>query len=160
MFVAYDICFFFFLLLIEIIFIAKLLIIVHFFVLKHEKQTLSYVSTKFEGDRNISFFFLQFILWEHLFFCPNTENYLGLSGWCPWNYLVRIGLRVKIWNLIFANNTSLCGQMIFCITALQFLALPSRQLKSKFIAISHFVHNMHKLTCLMMSLTFWMGIPW
>ena len=47
---------FFFLLLIEIISIAKLLIIVHFFVLKHEKQTLSYVYTKFEGDRNTFFF--------------------------------------------------------------------------------------------------------
>ena len=71
---------FFFLLLIEIISIAKLLIIVHFLVLKHEKQTLSYINTKFEGDRNTSFFFLQFILWEHPFFCPNTENYLGLRG--------------------------------------------------------------------------------
>ena len=38
------------------------------------------------------YFFLQFILWKHLFFCPNTENYLGLRGWCPWNYLVWIGL--------------------------------------------------------------------
>ena len=47
---------FFFLLLIEIT-IAKLLIIVHFFVLKHEKQTLSYIHTKFEGDRNNSFIF-------------------------------------------------------------------------------------------------------
>ena len=37
-------------------------------------------------------FFLQFILWEHPFFCLNTENYLGLRGWCPWNYLVWIGL--------------------------------------------------------------------
>ena len=45
----------FFLLLIEIIFIAKLWIIVHFFVLKHEKQTLSYIHTKFEGDRNNGF---------------------------------------------------------------------------------------------------------
>ena len=33
----------------EIISIAKLLVIVHFFVLKHEKQTLSYIHTKFEG---------------------------------------------------------------------------------------------------------------
>ena len=47
---------FFFLLLIEIFSIAKLLIIVHLFVLKHEKQTLSYIHTKFEGDRNTSFF--------------------------------------------------------------------------------------------------------
>ena len=46
---------FFFLLLIEIISIAKLLIIVHFFVLKCEKQTLSYIHTKFEGDKNIFF---------------------------------------------------------------------------------------------------------
>ena len=93
MFVMYNICvFFFFLLLIEIISIAKLLIIVHFFIWKHEKQTLSYIHTKFEGDRNTCFFFLQFILWEHPFFCPNTQNYLGLRGWCPWNYLVWIGL--------------------------------------------------------------------
>ena len=56
MFVVYDIWGFFFLLLIEIISIAKLLIIVHFFVLKHEKQTLSYINTKFEGDWNTSFF--------------------------------------------------------------------------------------------------------
>ena len=49
---------FFSLLLIEIISIAKLLIIVHFFlVLKHEKQTLSYIHTKFEGDKNDSCFF-------------------------------------------------------------------------------------------------------
>ena len=46
----------FFLLLIEIISIAKLWIIVHFFVLKHEKRTLSYIHTKFEGDRINSFF--------------------------------------------------------------------------------------------------------
>ena len=71
-------------------FFCRTLIIVHFFVLKHENQTLSYIHTKFEGDKN--FFFLQFILWEHPFFCLNTENYLGLSGWCPWNYLVWIGL--------------------------------------------------------------------
>ena len=56
MFVVYDIWVFFFLLLIEIISIAKLLIIVHFFVLKHEKQILSYVNKKLEGDRNTSFF--------------------------------------------------------------------------------------------------------
>ena len=63
MFVVYDIWGFFFLLLIEMISIAKLLIIVHFFAWKHEKQTLSYIHTKFEGDRNTGFFFLlQFIL--------------------------------------------------------------------------------------------------
>ena len=71
---------FFFLLFIEIISIAKLLVNVHIFVLKHEKQTLSYIPTKFEGDKNNSFFFLQFILCEHPFFCPNTESYLGLRG--------------------------------------------------------------------------------
>ena len=69
----------FFLLLIEIISIAKLLIIVHFFVLKHEKQRLRYIHTKFESDKNKNFF-LQFLLWEHPFFCPSTENYLGLRG--------------------------------------------------------------------------------
>ena len=66
---------FFFLLLIEILSIAKLLIIVHFFVLKHEKQTLCYIHTKSEGDKNIlfCFLFLQFTLWEHLFFCPTLK---------------------------------------------------------------------------------------
>ena len=44
MFVVYDIWGCFFSLLIEIISIAKLLTIVHFFVLKHEKQTLNYVN--------------------------------------------------------------------------------------------------------------------
>ena len=48
--------FFFLLLLIEIISVAKLLIIVYYFVLKHEKQTLSYIHTKFKGDKD-SFFF-------------------------------------------------------------------------------------------------------
>ena len=48
---------FFFLLLIEIISIAKLLIIVHFLDWKYEEKTLSYVHTKFEGDRNTCFFF-------------------------------------------------------------------------------------------------------
>ena len=47
----------FFFLLIEIISIAKLLIILHFLVWKYEKQTLSYIHTKFEGDRNTCFFF-------------------------------------------------------------------------------------------------------
>ena len=51
-----------------------------FLVLKHEKQTLSYIHTKFEGHRNNRFFSLQFIVWEHLLFCPNTENYLGLMS--------------------------------------------------------------------------------
>ena len=47
---------FFFLLLIEIISIAKLLIIVHLFVLKHEKQTVGYIhQTKCEGSKNIFF---------------------------------------------------------------------------------------------------------
>ena len=55
MFVMYDIGIFF-LLLIEIISIATLLIFVHFCVLKHEKQTLSYIRTKFDGDKNNIFF--------------------------------------------------------------------------------------------------------
>ena len=84
------------LLLIKIISIAKLLIILHFFVLKHEKQTLSYIHTKFEGDLN-KFFFFQFILWKHPFFWPNTDNYLGLRGWYPCNYVVWIGLRESCW---------------------------------------------------------------
>ena len=51
-----SVLFLFFLLLIEILSIAKLLIIVHFFVLKHEKETLSYIHTKFEGGKNNIFF--------------------------------------------------------------------------------------------------------
>ena len=39
------------------------------------------------------FFFLQFILWEHPLFCPNSENYVGLRGWCPFNHLVWIRLK-------------------------------------------------------------------
>ena len=58
-----DICLFFifFYQLIEISFIAKLLIMVHFFVLKYEKQTLSYIHTKFEGVKK-TIFYLQFVL--------------------------------------------------------------------------------------------------
>ena len=96
---------FFFLLLIEIISIAKLLIIVHFLVWKYEKQTLSYIHTKFEGDRNTCFFFV-FILLENPFFCPNTENYLGLRGWCPWHYLVWIVLSVHV------EDSSRCSEEI------------------------------------------------
>ena len=69
LFVLYDICFLF-LQLIEIISIAKLLIIVHFFVLKHEKQTLH---TKFQGDKNNHFFSLQFILLGHPFFAKTLK---------------------------------------------------------------------------------------
>ena len=79
MFVLYDIWwegegegFFFFLLLIEIISIAKLLIIVHFFVLNHEKQTFSYIYTKSERNKNNRFFF-QFILWGTWFFAPTLK---------------------------------------------------------------------------------------
>ena len=80
----------------------------HFFVLKHEKQRLSYIHTKFEGDKNNRvFFLLQFILWEYPFFCPNTENYLGLRGWCPWNYVVWIGLRMTDLGLSPACATDL-----------------------------------------------------
>ena len=46
---VWHLFFFFFLLLIEIISVAKLWITVHFFVLKHEKQTLRYIHTKFVG---------------------------------------------------------------------------------------------------------------
>ena len=86
MLIVYGICFcflgFFFLLLIEIISFAKLWIIVHFFVFKHEKQTLSYITIFTQNLKVIetTVFFLQFILWEHPFFCLNTENYLGLRG--------------------------------------------------------------------------------
>ena len=72
MFVMYDICGFFFLLLIEIIFIAKLLIIVHFLVWNYEKQTLSCIHTKFEGDRNTCFFSNLFC-WSTRFSAPTLK---------------------------------------------------------------------------------------
>ena len=80
----------FFLLLTKIISIAKLWIIVHFLVLKHEKHLATFIQNLKMIETTV--FFLQFILWEHPFFCPNTENYLGLRGWCPWNYLAWTGL--------------------------------------------------------------------
>ena len=79
MFVMYDIWCGFFFLLIEIISKAKLLIIVHVFVLKHDKQTLSYIHTKFEGNKNNSFFSPNYFVGAPTFF-SNTENYLGLRG--------------------------------------------------------------------------------
>ena len=74
-----------FLLLIEIISIAHF-----FFVLKHEKQTLSYIHTKLEGKTTI-FFSNLFCGGTQLFF-PSTENYLGLRGNCLCNCLVWVGL--------------------------------------------------------------------
>ena len=71
MFVMYDICGVFFL-LIEIISIAKLLIIVHFLVLKYKKQTFSYIHTKFEGDRNTCFFSNLFC-WSTRFSAPTLK---------------------------------------------------------------------------------------
>ena len=75
---------FFFLLWIEIISIAKLLIIVHFFVWKYEKQTLSYIHTKFEGDRNICGFFLLFFFfsWAAVFL-PGHWKLLGPERLMP-----------------------------------------------------------------------------
>ena len=63
--------FIFFLLLIEIISVAKLLIIVHFLVWKYEKQTLSYIDTKFEGDRNT--FFSNLFCWSTRFSAPTLK---------------------------------------------------------------------------------------
>ena len=53
-------------LLVEIISVAKLLVSVHFFVLKREKHTLSYIQKKFEGDKNNRFFFFSNL------FCGST----------------------------------------------------------------------------------------
>ena len=61
---------FFLLLLIEIISIAKLLIIVHFFVLKHEKRTLNYIHTEFEGNKKNSFFSPVYFVGAPVFFSP------------------------------------------------------------------------------------------
>ena len=73
-FVLYDIWGFFFL-VIEIISIAKLFIIVHFFILKHDKQTLSYIHTQFEGNKNNSYFSPIYFLGAPGFFFHYTENY-------------------------------------------------------------------------------------
>ena len=62
---------FFFSLLIEIISVAKLLIIVLFLVWKYEKQTLSYIHTKFEGDRNT--FFSNLFCWSTRFSAPTLK---------------------------------------------------------------------------------------
>ena len=83
MFVMYDICFFFSLQLIEIISIAKLLIIVHFFVLKHEKQTFSYIHTQFEGDKNNSFFFNPIYFVGAPVFLPQHRKLLGPERLMP-----------------------------------------------------------------------------
>ena len=72
---------FFFLLLIEIISIKKLLIIAHFFVLKHEKQTLSYIHTKFEGDKNKFFSSIYFV--EVPVFLPQHWKLLGPERLMP-----------------------------------------------------------------------------
>ena len=74
--------FFFFLLLIEIISIAKLLIIVHFLVWKYEKQTLSYIHTKFEGDWNTWFFFLIYFVGAPVFL-PQHWKLLGPERLMP-----------------------------------------------------------------------------
>ena len=73
---------FFFLLLIEIISIVKLLIIVHFFVWKHEKQTLSCIHTKFEGDRNTCFFSLIYFVGAPVFL-PQHWKLLGPERLMP-----------------------------------------------------------------------------
>ena len=73
---------FFFLLLIEIISIAKLLIIVHFLVWKYKKQTLSYIHTKFEGDRNTWFFFLIYFIGAPVFL-PQHWKLLGPERLMP-----------------------------------------------------------------------------
>ena len=106
MFVVYDICFFF-----SPIdwnnFYCKTLDNCTLFCLKTWETNTCLHSHKFEDDRNNSFF-RQFILLEHLFFCPNTENCLGLTGWCPWNYLVWIGLNTwHLWSLHTLHNRSL-----------------------------------------------------
>ena len=94
---------FFFLLLIEIISIAKLLIIVHFFVWKQEKQTLSYIHTKFEGDRN-TFFFSPIYFVGAPVFLPQHWKSLGPERLiCPWNYLVWIGL-----SMVNMDRLSIC----------------------------------------------------
>ena len=85
-----GVCFFF--PFIEIISIANFWSLYTFL---SENMRNKYIHTKFEGDRNTSFFFffLQFILWEHPFFCSLTENNLGMRDWYPWYYLVWIGLK-------------------------------------------------------------------
>ena len=55
-------------------FLLQNLIIVHFFfVLENEKQTLSYVNRKFEGDRNTSFFFSNLFCGSTRFSAPTLK---------------------------------------------------------------------------------------
>ena len=72
----------FFLLKIEMISIAKLLIIVHFFVWKHKKETLSYIHTKFEGDKNNIFFFFSNL------FCGSTRFFSAPTVKITWAWQV------------------------------------------------------------------------
>ena len=90
---VWHLFFFFSLLLIEIIFIAKLLIIVNFLVLKHETQTPTFTQNLKVIKTTVFFIFSNLFCGSTRFSYPNTENYLGLRGWCPWNYLVWIGLK-------------------------------------------------------------------
>ena len=105
----------FFLLLIEIISIAKLLIIVHFLVWKYEKQTLSYIHTKFEGDRNTFFFLIYFVgapvflpqHWKLLE--PERLMPLKLLGMnCVNQQVTYLTIRIKIQGLL-VGSSSFCG---------------------------------------------------
>ena len=57
--------------MIEIISMAKFLIIVYFFVLKYEKQTLCYIHTKSEGNKH--FFSLIYFVGVPAFIAPTLK---------------------------------------------------------------------------------------
>ena len=74
MFVLYDICCFFFLLLIEIIEILQNFWSLYtFFLLKHEKQTLSYIHTRYDGNKTSFFSPIYFVGGPVFFFLPTLK---------------------------------------------------------------------------------------
>ena len=73
----------FFLLLTEIISNAKLWIIVDVFVLKHDKQTLSYIHTKFEVIETTGFFFSPIYFVRAPVFLPKHRKLLGPERLMP-----------------------------------------------------------------------------
>ena len=114
--------FFFFLLLIEIIYIAKFWIIVCFFVLKHEKQTLSYIHTKFESDRDDRYFFSNLFCGSTRFSAPTLKI---AWAWEVWNYLVWIGLRIDKKATFDYTNLMAVSHLMKKFLTIDILCVPS-----------------------------------
>ena len=121
----------FFLLLIEIISIVKLWIIVHFFVLKDEKQTLSYIHTKFEGDINNSIFSPIYFVGAPVFL-PQHWKLLGPERLMP----------LKLLGMNRVKSSSLCGN---CGTA----RIDLRQFLASRYFIWIFSDNLRYLLCVL-----------